>query len=49
MTDTLQRKAERMARLDRDLRRMTVLHRRSLLQRAGRRRALELRLRTQTP
>lgn len=41
----MQQKAARMARLDRDLRRMTVLTRRSLLQRAGRRRAIELRLR----
>ena len=47
MTDTPQRKAERLARLDRDLRRMTVLPRRSLLQRVGRRRTLGLRLRGQ--
>ena len=45
MSETIQQKAERMARLERDLRRMTVLQRRSLIQRAGRRRVLELRLR----
>lgn|GEM_PF-5269550 len=47
MSETTQRKVERMARLDRDLRRMTVLQRRSLLVRASRRRVLELRLRAQ--
>ena len=47
MSDSMQQRAERMARLDRDLRRLTVINRRSLLRRVGRRRRIELRLRSQ--
>jgi hypothetical protein len=47
VSETTQRRAERMARLDRDLRRMALLHRRALLAHTGRRRVIELRRRGQ--
>jgi hypothetical protein len=45
VTDSTQRRAERLARFDREQRRMAVLQRRAMLKRRGRRRIAKLQAR----